>query len=137
MPAISEALDIISTGDLSPTEHLLLKHFVEGAVDSQLAAEYLLSRLSSDDVEGSLRHLKQDWRGLAVFLSKANPIPRHLQDLLRRRDGPSCFITRDSGKRCSVRGEPAHVIPPSLIDDVENSADVSTCYNLVAYSLHP
>lgn len=61
----STVLEIISSVDLSPTEHLLLKHFVKGAVDPASAAEFLQSKLPhSDDVEPALRAFKQDWRRL-------------------------------------------------------------------------
>lgn len=59
------ALDLISSTSLSPTEHLLFKNFIDDAVDSELAANYLLSRLAQGsplDTEISLRDFKKDWR---------------------------------------------------------------------------
>jgi hypothetical protein len=61
------ALEIISSTSLSPTEHLLLKRFISEAVDSEVAANYLLSRIAQDglpDTEISLRDFKKDWRKL-------------------------------------------------------------------------
>lgn len=40
------ALELISLARLEPTEHLLLKQFVEGAVDPDRAAQYLLSNIN-------------------------------------------------------------------------------------------
>lgn len=70
--ATSAVLETISSADLEPTEHLLLKHFIEGADDPELAARYLNSRLSqSENVAACLRSFKQDWRRL-VFKCKHN-----------------------------------------------------------------
>lgn len=68
MATSSTALEVISSANLSPTEHLLLEHFVERAVDPDLAAQYLMSRVHRDvgaGVEACLRSFKQDWRNLA------------------------------------------------------------------------
>lgn len=65
MATASAALETISSAHLSPTEHLLLKHFIEKAVDPDLAAQYLMSRVHRDvdaEVEACLRSFKQDWR---------------------------------------------------------------------------
>lgn len=40
------SLELISLARLEPTEHLLLKQFVEGAVDPERAAQYLLSNIN-------------------------------------------------------------------------------------------
>lgn len=64
--ATDHALELILSSDLSPNKHFLLKYFVEGAVDSQLAANYLASRLNTDqDVEPQLIRFLLDWRKLA------------------------------------------------------------------------
>lgn len=62
------ALEHVSLARLEPTEHLLLKQFVEGAVDPERAAQYLLSNInkSLQDVETSLRRFKKDWRDLVM-----------------------------------------------------------------------
>lgn len=54
---------------VSPTEHLLLRHFIEGAVHPDKAAGYLLSivHASQGQVEYSLRQLKQEWRHLVLL----------------------------------------------------------------------
>jgi hypothetical protein len=41
MDASTLVLEIISAANLSPTEHLLLKHFIEAAVDPELAVNFL------------------------------------------------------------------------------------------------
>lgn len=67
MPTSSSALEVISSANLTPTEHLLLEHFVEKAVDPDLAAQHLVSRVQQDagvEVEACLRSFKQDWRKL-------------------------------------------------------------------------
>jgi hypothetical protein len=69
MATTNTALEIISSANLSPTEHLLLNHFIEGAVDSELAARYLISTIgqgTQHDTEIRLRHFKQDWRKLVT-----------------------------------------------------------------------
>lgn len=77
MSTTNTALEIISSANLSPTEHLLLTHFVDGAVDSVLAATYLISRMKQDherDVETALNHFKKDWRTLVTRCKYINPI---------------------------------------------------------------
>jgi hypothetical protein len=61
------ALETITSADLSPTEHLILKHFIESAVDPEAAAQYLLGRTwdTTDSVGNSLRNFKRQWRRLA------------------------------------------------------------------------
>jgi hypothetical protein len=57
------ALELVPLTRLEPTEHLILKQFVEGAVDPERAAQYLLSNInksSHQDVETSLRCFKKD-----------------------------------------------------------------------------
>jgi hypothetical protein len=69
MSITATALDVISSANLTPTEHLLLKGFVNGAVDPELAAIYLLSRVDSNehhDVETKLREFKKNWRRLVT-----------------------------------------------------------------------
>jgi hypothetical protein len=69
MASEKAALDLISSANVSPTEHLLLKHFVENAVDSERAALYLVSRIgqgqgADHNAEVNLSDFKQDWRKL-------------------------------------------------------------------------
>ena len=63
---IQTALTAIFSARLTPTEHLLLKDFVEGAVDPGRAARYVLQRIdnSKRSIEEELRCLKRDWRRL-------------------------------------------------------------------------
>ena len=123
MAIIKEALDIVLAADCSPTEHKIFTHFVEGAVDSELAAEYLISRVTPGDTTENLRCFKQEWKALASLMTKKNPISGDSIDLVRRRDGPCCFFTK--GKPAAATPvEEAHVIPPSFLQDVE-SGEVS------------
>lgn len=80
MSTTNTALEIISSANLSPTEHLLLKNFINGAVDSELAANYLLSRTIQDsqrDIEISLRDFKNDWRKLVTRSKNYNSTGHH------------------------------------------------------------
>lgn len=73
MSTTDKALAIISSANLSPTEHLLLKGFINEAVDSEISAKYLISRTIQDnqgDIEASLRDFKNDWRKLATRSKK-------------------------------------------------------------------
>ncbi|KAF7887576.1 hypothetical protein EAF00_009870 [Botryotinia globosa] len=64
--ATNHALEIISTSDLSPNKHLLLKYFIDGAVDSDLGANYLTSMFNlNQDVEPRIFRFLLDWRKLA------------------------------------------------------------------------
>lgn len=75
MDASTLVLEIISAANLSPTEHLLLKHFIEAAVDPELAVNFLKSKLPQvGDVEPALRAFKEDCRRL-VF--NGRPPPEH------------------------------------------------------------
>ncbi|KAL1982490.1 hypothetical protein VTN96DRAFT_1281 [Rasamsonia emersonii] len=128
MATTQTALDLISSADLTPTEHLLLKHFVESAVDSERAARYLLSRVSQsdgaeDDTESSLRHFKRDLRKLITRLTKFDKIPKYISTLVRSRDGPRCFITKNEHGPEKSTVETAYVIPPSLLHNLESEEE--------------
>ncbi|KAF7589418.1 hypothetical protein BBP40_004322 [Aspergillus hancockii] len=70
----------ISSADLSSPEHLILKHFIENAVDPELAAQYLLSRINQcEDVEACHHAFKHDWRRLEYKLTSFDPVPEHLK----------------------------------------------------------
>ena len=47
-------------------------------------------------------------------------IPEHLDTLVRRRDGPSCCMTKEDLKKDASIGaiESAYVIPPSMIQNL-------------------
>jgi hypothetical protein len=63
------ALNIITSAQLTPTEHLLLGGFVKEAVDPGGAARYILRRVDENpdcSVEELLRNVKQDWRRLVT-----------------------------------------------------------------------
>lgn len=62
MATSTTALETIFSAVLSPTEHLLLEAFIKYAVDPELAAQYLLSRVQQGSIETSLRSFKRDWR---------------------------------------------------------------------------
>ncbi|KAF7952998.1 hypothetical protein EAE96_006220 [Botrytis aclada] len=93
--ATDHAFEIISTSDLSPSKHLLQKYFIETAVDSDLAANYLSSILNlNQNVEPQLIRILLDWRKLAGRLTISNPIPKLYEDLLHERDGSRCSLTK-------------------------------------------
>ncbi|OBT80199.1 hypothetical protein VF21_00547 [Pseudogymnoascus sp. 05NY08] len=121
------ALELISSARLEPTEHLLLKQFVEGAVDPDRAAQYLLSTINTphQDVETSLRCFKADWRDLVMTLTVLDPVPVGFDELVRRRDGPYCSISSiDPPKKDTVSmSEPAYIIPPSMFHSIHLAKD--------------
>ncbi|TGO53508.1 hypothetical protein BCON_0122g00250 [Botryotinia convoluta] len=120
--ATDHALEIISTSDPSPNKHLLLKYFIEGAVDSDLAANYLTSILNlNQDVEPQLIRFLLDWRKLAGRLTTSDPIPKRFEDLLHERDGSRCSLTKMRHKDSILPVESAHVIPPTMLDGIESA----------------
>lgn len=128
MATSTRVLDIIASAELCPTEHLLLRHFVETAVDSESAARYLHARIGAgEDQETSLRSFKTNWRRL-VFLRKsliqvgaftlAYDVQSQqwimFQGSWSRRDGSSCtIIGADRSDARSVTIEP-RLCHPSL-----------------------
>ncbi|GAD95296.1 hypothetical protein TERG_03876 [Paecilomyces variotii No. 5] len=126
MSTTDRAVDIISSANLSPTEHLILKGFIHEAVDPEIAAKHLVSRTTLDgqsDIEASLRDFKRDWRKLAMRTAAFDPIPEHLTALVRMRDGPRCSITKDSRSSSVVTTEAVYVIPPSLFHGLEEEEE--------------
>ncbi|TGO40517.1 hypothetical protein BHYA_0036g00500 [Botrytis hyacinthi] len=128
MDIIDSVNRAISAADLSPTEHLLLKHFIEEAVEPELAAQFMKSIIDRDsnDVEENLRQFKKDWRKLASRLTVVEPISKPLDALVRERDGPYCTMSmfREGNTRpVPTPVESAHVIPPSFLRDIESSAE--------------
>jgi len=67
------SLAAIKSAKLSPTEHSILCHFVEGATDPDHAADYLHSIISDPEAgtEIQLRKFKQDWRRLVNLCMSA------------------------------------------------------------------
>ncbi|EFE38808.1 hypothetical protein TRV_06533 [Trichophyton verrucosum HKI 0517] len=66
---VATALDTVKSAALTPTEHLLLKRFLDKAQDSSCAAIYLLRKVEenpSRSVEANLREFKKDWRRLVT-----------------------------------------------------------------------
>ncbi|TGO40514.1 hypothetical protein BHYA_0036g00470 [Botrytis hyacinthi] len=123
--AIDHPLEIISTSTLSPNKHLLLKYFIEGAVDSNLAANYLTSISNLDqDVEPQLIQFLRDWRKLAERLTTCDPIPKRFEDLLHERDGSRCSLTKVRHKDSISPVESAHVIPPTMFDGIKSANEV-------------
>ncbi|KAL2867550.1 uncharacterized protein BJX67DRAFT_371892 [Aspergillus lucknowensis] len=121
MASVQSAVEIITKSELSPTEHLILKHFVESAVDPETAAKYIISRTQTtrDGVEESLREFKGQWRLLATRLTVVDPIPREIPDLVLQRDGPDFTMGWRPGHIPGSVVERAHIIPPSMIHDLE------------------
>ncbi|RDW84100.1 aminoglycoside phosphotransferase family protein [Aspergillus mulundensis] len=122
MTSVERALEIVTAADLSPTEHLLLKHFVESAVDPQKAGEYVIYRVktSASNVEDTLRVLKGQWRRLATRLTVADTVPDTVRDLLFLRDGRDFAMRRYPSHVPGSNVEPAYVIPPSLFRNLES-----------------
>ncbi|KFY87516.1 hypothetical protein V498_07143 [Pseudogymnoascus sp. VKM F-4517 (FW-2822)] len=125
------ALELISSARLDPTEHHLLKHFVEGAVDPDRAARYLLSTVdksTNQDVETCLRCFKKDWRDLVTTLTTFDPVPARLDELVRRRDGPSCAISsmdpHPPNKNPVLMSESAYIIPPSIFPNLDLAKEI-------------
>ncbi|KAJ0413942.1 kinase-like protein [Aspergillus carlsbadensis] len=121
------ALEAISSADFSPTEHLILKHFVESAVDPETAAQYLLSRsrATTDTAENSLRDFKRQWRQLATKLKAFDRMPQHIKDLAFERDGRDFAFRAHPSHVAGSNVEPAYVIPPSMIMDLDPAEDGS------------
>ncbi len=64
---VETALKTITSAQLTPTEHLLLKDFVQSAIDPLRAARHVLQRIENypgKSLEGALRDLKAEWRRL-------------------------------------------------------------------------
>ncbi|KAL3456712.1 kinase-like domain-containing protein [Aspergillus heterothallicus] len=127
MANVQRALGCIESAELSPTEHLILKHFVESAVDPEIAAEYLLSRTqaSSDTVEISLREFKRQWRALAGRITAFDRIPQSVETSVLERDGRDfAFKVRPRHVPGSIV-EPAYLIPPSMVKGLDPAEDVT------------
>ncbi|TGO53509.1 hypothetical protein BCON_0122g00260 [Botryotinia convoluta] len=128
MATIDSVNDAISATDLSPTEHLLLKHFIKEAVEPKLAAQFIKSIIDRDsnNVEDNLRRVKKDWRNLASRLTVVEPISKPLDALVRERDGPYCTMSmfpENNTRPVSTPVESAHVITPSFLRDFESAEE--------------
>ncbi|KAF7887579.1 hypothetical protein EAF00_009873 [Botryotinia globosa] len=122
-----------SAAELSPTEHLLLKHFIKEAAEPKLAAQFIQSIVDQDknNVENNLREFKKYWRKLASRLKVVEPISKSLDALVRERDGPYCTMSmlREGNTRpVPTPVESAHVIPPSFLRDIESAAEYKLAY---------
>ncbi|TGO62030.1 hypothetical protein BOTNAR_0120g00160 [Botryotinia narcissicola] len=126
MDIINSVNSAILAADLSPTEHLLLKYFIEEAVEPKLAAQFTQSIVDQDEnnVENNLRQFKKDWRNLASRLTVVEPISKPLDALVRERDGPYCTMSmfREGNTRpVPTPIESAHVIPTSFLRNSESA----------------
>ncbi|KAL5336018.1 hypothetical protein BJX70DRAFT_373895 [Aspergillus crustosus] len=121
MASVRSALEVITFSDLSPTEHLLLKLFVNSAAEPERAANYVLSNVeaSIDSVEDLLREIKRRWRTLASLLTTPDPIPEYVRDLAFRRKEGDGYVQQLARRHPGANVEPAYVIPPSLVDALE------------------
>ncbi|KAJ5701006.1 hypothetical protein N7493_012052 [Penicillium malachiteum] len=107
-------LKVISSANLSPNEHLLLRNFRERALDPEFAAKYDLSRIQTGaGAEVSLRSFKQDWRNLISNLKNIDEVPEDLDRLVRRRDGSGCCMT-----------DTTYIIPPSILRNDSASLEI-------------
>ncbi|OBT42398.1 hypothetical protein VE00_06040 [Pseudogymnoascus sp. WSF 3629] len=132
------ALELISLARLEPTEHLLLRQFIEGAVDPERAAQYLLYNINKSphqDVETSLRCFKKDLRDLVMTLTVLDPVPVVLDELVRHRDGPYCSISSiDPPKKGIVSmSETAYIIPPFMFHSIDLAEDFALAFSAMAY----
>ncbi|KAJ5094389.1 hypothetical protein N7456_010250 [Penicillium angulare] len=126
MATSSFALGLVSSADLSPQEHIILKYFIERAVDPEFAANYLISRINADPsagVEICLRSFKEDWRRLVTKLGVIDDPTDKLDSLVRQRDGPYCFMSQErplNGSSAPLPGpiQSAYILPPSMIRDI-------------------
>ncbi|DAA74697.1 TPA_exp: Uncharacterized protein A8136_3013 [Trichophyton benhamiae CBS 112371] len=123
---VATALDTVKSAALTPTEHLLLKRFLDKAQDSSCAAIYLLRKVEenpSRSVEANLREFKKDWRRLVTKFTKQEDIPLPSQCLLKSRDMQNCCCMVNRRGRLAANAtfnvEPAWIIPPSIFHDDE------------------
>ncbi|OJJ95222.1 hypothetical protein ASPACDRAFT_1860272 [Aspergillus aculeatus ATCC 16872] len=120
---VNSTLSLISSADLTPTEHWLLKRFLCHAVDPEYAAQYVARRIEAhapNDVEGVLRDLKSEWKQVTQKFSRRVDVPLGLEGLVRRRDGDQCCLVGskvDPSARGFSRAEPAWIIPPNIFHD--------------------
>ncbi|KAL3496131.1 kinase-like domain-containing protein [Aspergillus germanicus] len=121
MASVQVALQHIRTSHLSPTEHLILEHFVQSADEPEAAAQYLLSRTQTpvDNVESSLRQFLEEWTSLVSRIMALDPIPPQLRDLALQRDGEDFTLRMFPRHAPGSNIEPAYAIPPSLYRDLE------------------
>jgi hypothetical protein len=66
---LDSTLNIITSANLTPTEHLLLKGFPTEAFDPEYAARYIYQRIEDSgdrNIEETLRDLKHDWKQLVL-----------------------------------------------------------------------
>ncbi|KAL3468145.1 hypothetical protein BJX64DRAFT_283028 [Aspergillus heterothallicus] len=104
---VEPSMSTISSAALTAIEHQILREFVNQAVDPEYAANYILQKIkdhSHSPVEEVLRDLKCEWKELALKFTRADPVPYHLQELVRERDGPYCSLSsRSGGDGCATR----------------------------------
>lgn len=58
-------------------------------------------------------------------MTKFDKIPKYISTLVRSRDGPRCFITKNEHGPEKSTVETAYVIPPSLLHNLESEEEVS------------
>ncbi|RAL11824.1 kinase-like protein [Aspergillus homomorphus CBS 101889] len=122
MANVQAALEMINTADLSSTEHLLLRNLVNSAVYPEDTARLITSTIETSNcsVETSLREVKRQWRKLASRLMASDKIPQALQDLAFERDGRDFTMRRGPSHVPGSKIEPAFIVPPSMIHDLES-----------------
>lgn len=103
---VETALKTITSAQLTPTEHLLLKDFVQSAVDPLRAARHVLQRIENypgKSSEGALRGLKADWRRLAAECEPPLlPSVAYVAEVLLFASNPCRRSTGQVADSCSV-----------------------------------
>ncbi|OJD20226.1 hypothetical protein ACJ73_08439, partial [Blastomyces percursus] len=113
-------------------DRAILGCFIEDATDPQEAAQYFLRMTSpSDDSSASadaISHFLSTWKFL---IEKFRPIEAHTlstenRDIVYRRDGGSCCVTRMPFQTMTDRDAKfVHVVPPRLFENLQLSKGVS------------
>ncbi|KAF5875183.1 uncharacterized protein Bfra_003636 [Botrytis fragariae] len=137
MATIDSVNDAISAADLSPTEHLLLKHFIKEAVELKLTAQFINSIIDRDsnNKEDSLRRLKKiggSW--VAGVITVVEPISEPLDALDRERDGPYCTMSmfQESNTRpVPTSVEPMHVRLLRILETFVSTSNVDQLNTLL------
>ncbi|KAL2846155.1 kinase-like domain-containing protein [Aspergillus pseudoustus] len=130
------ARDMISTTHLSPTEHLILAHFLDSANDSETAARYLLSQTQgTQPSQDLLRRFISRWRNL-VTRTAFDPISNDTKYLVFERDGEGFAMRIRPSHVPNSNAEPAYVIPPTMFQGLD-SAENASLFELLKAFLSP
>ncbi|KAL4883037.1 kinase-like protein [Aspergillus karnatakaensis] len=115
MSASNLARDIVFGADLSPTEHLILEHFLEKATDPETAAHHLLSQTTFTESRE---------RTLVSQISAFDSISDDTRDRVFERDGEGFAMRMYPSHVPDSDVKPAYVIPPSTFQGLESAENV-------------